>query len=481
MQTPFLISVIVTLLILTTLGVANAQTVQELIAPRPDAETYFSRHCVYENLRNFRKAGQDIDKYIEPYNAIEKLAAEHKPKQVISDAVVTLSNEYSEEFANKGQEGIFEDQVYGPGPLTKVSNEIEAKLRSKWKINPNTKDVVLVCFTLEADGKVSDIHDHYGNGDEYNKADLARAKALIATINHPSPFDYPVPMQLRVDDEFKTFDVYGTYLNDELYFLAFERKLQKLFSEITSKTKGRAEVSFDISEDGKFKIDEMVVTEGGKLFEKEVRDSISRCKQFRPMPDGAPSENRREIVFKRGVNDTIDRQDWSDFSNILNILDVQIQAVKDGGAGVSNYIATRNDLKNKYEMGKKITDLKPTVAKLTQGLKEQRLKLRLLKLGCSPDSIYQGPGSDETVLFMTELQFKIKKAWQPLKSSIRQTVILQFKVFRDGTIRDTKVISSARDPALLASCLNALKRVPKLTYPKDETREFLDVRFSFGF
>ncbi len=457
-------------IVLLTTGVsfsaAQAESSQaELLEPKPGTNL-FGRRSMYECLINLVKAGQDISKYAPEYKALEKMAEANASEKSITDAIEALSDSYSEEFANMGEEGLFVDQFYGPGPKTQLSNAIENEMRPKWKPNLKSEDIIEVCFTLNPDGSVSDIHDHYKNAQAVSQIDLARIKKFLATISHPSTFSYPVPMQVFLDDELKKFDIHFTYLCDELYYLAFERKLQKIFSDNLPSMDGRVSVDFQIAPDGKFIIDDMVQTAGSPEFLKSVKTTIARLSKFRPMPDGAADRNDRTIVFKKGMHPQLDRQDLKNFSDAMAVIDFGLDTAKKQRAGIAVMQHLRDDIKADFDKGVKMHALIPRLKKLNEAIVQQLRFATAYNDGTIEFLNTNTHVSPEGGRFMKNLQDTIYRCWQPPKRLVNSQITVYYEMQKTGTISGAKIVTSSGDSAMDASCLQAFSRLPKMLPPQ---------------
>lgn len=426
----------------------------------------FGRRSIYECLNYLAKNGQDISKYLPQYQALEVLAETNASEEKMTAAINVLSENYSEDFACKGEDGLFVDQIYGPGPKTQLSNAIENKMRPKWKPNLKSEDIIEVCFTLNPDGSVTDIHDHYKNAQAVSQIDLARAKKFLATIKHPSTFSYPVPLQLFLDDELKKFDIHFTHLCDDLYYLAFERKLQKLFSEDLPPMDGRVSVDFQIAPDGKFVIDDMEQTAGPPEFLKSVKDAIAKLPRFRLMPDGAADRNDRTIVFKKGMHPQLDRQDMKNFADALAVIDFGLDTAKKQRAGIAVMQRLRDDIKTDFDKGVKMSVLVPRMKKLNEAIIQQLRFATAYKDGTVDLLNDNAHISPEVGRFMKNLQDTILKTWQPPKRSVKSQITVRYELQKNGTISGAKIVASTGDSAMNASCLLVFTRLPRMQPPQ---------------
>ncbi len=454
----------------------------ELSEPKPGTNI-FGRRSIYESFIYMVKNGQDISKYVPEYQALEVLAETNASEEKMTAAINALSENYSEDFACKGEDGLFVDQIYGPGPKTQLSNAIENEMRPKWKPNLKSEDIIEVCFTLNPDGSVTDIHDHYKNAQDVSQIDLARAKKFLGTINHPSTFSYPIPLQLFLDDELKKFDIHFTHLCDDLYYFAFERNLQKLFNENLPAMDGRVSVDFQIAPDGKFVIDDIEQTAGPPEFLKSVKDAIAKLPKFRLMPDGAADRNDRTIVFKKGMHPQLDRQDLRDFPNALAVLDLGLKIAKERGVGTAMMQRERDAFKSDFDKGMAMNILAPKMKKLNEAI-VQLIKLATAYKDGTVDILNTNShASPEVGQFMKRLQVAIKKNWQPPKRSVSSKIVVNFELQKSGIANGAKIFSSSGDSAMNAACLLAITKLPKMQVPQSlfTLKKTASIQFSFTY
>jgi len=462
---------------------ATAESSQtELSEPKPGTNI-FGRRSIYESLNYMIKNGQDISKYVPIYQALEKMAETNASDESMTAAIEVLSDSYSEEFANKGEDGLFVDQIYGSGPKTQLCNAIENEMRPKWKPNLKSEDIIEVCFTLNPDGSVTDIHDHYKNAQAVSQIDLARAKKFLGTIKHPSTFSYPIPLQLFLDDELKKFDIHFTHLCDDLYYLAFERKLQKLFSENLPPMDGRVSVDFQITPDGKFVIDDMEQSAGPPEFLKSVKDIIAKLPKFRPMPDGAADRNDRTIVFKKGMHPELDRQDMKNFQNALTVLDFSLKSAKERGVGIVVMQRLRDEIKSDFDNGMPMSVLAPKMKKLNEAIVLQIKKAISYKDGTAEILDSNRHISAEVGRFMKQLQNAIKQNWHPPKRSVSSRIVVNFDLHNTGFVSGAKIVTFTGDVAMNTACLQAINKLPKMQAPQSlfTVKKVASVQFTFTY
>lgn len=89
--------------------------------------------------------------------------------------------------------------------------------------------------------------------------------------------------------------------------------------------------------------------------------------------------------------------------------------------------------------------------------------------------------SPEITSYMRTTQVKIKNNWKP-SSDKSGRVILSYKINKDGTLKEYKIISSSGVKELEEEAINALKKsIPFEPLPKAFDGDNVDVQFTFDY
>lgn len=84
--------------------------------------------------------------------------------------------------------------------------------------------------------------------------------------------------------------------------------------------------------------------------------------------------------------------------------------------------------------------------------------------------------------YMKRLQVKIRKNWKPPNGKKSKTVIVLFKISKDGTLISPKIIQSSGIQALDDSAMEAVKKsAPFEPLPKEYKENDIDINFRFDY
>lgn len=101
--------------------------------------------------------------------------------------------------------------------------------------------------------------------------------------------------------------------------------------------------------------------------------------------------------------------------------------------------------------------------------------------GSVPNNNDQDPNIDYGP-YLVDLKRRIKNRWSVLKGYENNLVTVGFKVHKDGTISDLKLLRpSEYDISDLAALHAVQKSAPFRPLPKDETNESIDIEIFFDF
>lgn len=102
------------------------------------------------------------------------------------------------------------------------------------------------------------------------------------------------------------------------------------------------------------------------------------------------------------------------------------------------------------------------------------------KAGASQPSADSGNKDVDFGPYMATIQVKIKRNWHPPKGNESKRVVVQFKVYKDGTMKNLKIVRSS---GLATADQRALDAVRTSTFPKlpEGAPSDVDIEFTFDY
>ena len=82
--------------------------------------------------------------------------------------------------------------------------------------------------------------------------------------------------------------------------------------------------------------------------------------------------------------------------------------------------------------------------------------------------------------YMRDMELRIKSNWKPENNSFKNKTVINFKIMRDGTIKNSKIKESSGDKCFDNDAIAAVTKTEKVApLPKNLLGEYIDIIFTF--